>query len=174
MSQPNQAQAQTEDVGKKVEEVVKNAEELRQELAKLSEVLKVKELDEELEQLRHISNDLSAWKAKDKMYFTLKVVSESGSVEIRGRVNELSWVGSYRLSDTPVAIIFNDFFNDTTYFNKALAMYSKEVTRITNILIPQLHGIVNEAKKKLSELEGRVSKIEDMAEELKDRLEDNP
>jgi peptidoglycan hydrolase CwlO-like protein len=171
MAQVPQSQAQTEDLRGKVEEIVKNAEELRQELSRLNEVLKVEQLEGALGQLRYISEDLEGWRKKARMNFSLKA-DESDNVEVWGRASELKWIGYYRLSETPVSKIFDDFFHDTSYVMRAMSLYSEEVRRITDLLIPQLHKIVDEAKEKLSELESRMFDIEREVKKLKNRIEE--
>jgi predicted nucleic acid-binding Zn-ribbon protein len=173
VSQSNQAQAQTEDVRGKVSEIVKNIEELNQQIMKLKEVIKNKTLDDELSRLRNITDDMSAWIKKLKTYFTILVLNEGyGEVIVKGRANEVEWVHSYgRLDDLMINKIFDDFFDDARYFNSALQEYTKTIERITHLL-PGVLAAINEVKQQLSGLEDRVSGIEDEVEELKDRLEE--
>jgi len=156
-----------------VEEIEKNIEELNQQLTKLREVVRNKTLDDELTRLRNITDDMDAWLKKLKTYFSIQVLDEGhGQVIVKGRDNEVEWVRSYGgLDDLMINRIFDDFFNDTRYFNKALQEYTKTIERITHLL-PGMFTVINEVRQQLSGLEGRVSEIEDEVEELKDRLDD--
>jgi len=156
-----------------VEEIEKNIEELNQQLTKLREVVRNKTLDDELTRLRNITDDMTAWIKRLKTYFSIQVLAEGyGEVIVKGRANEVEWVRSYGgLDDLMINTIFEDFFNDTNYFNKALQEYTKTIERITHLL-PGVFTAINEVRQQLSGLEGRVSEVEDEVEELKDRLDD--
>jgi DNA repair exonuclease SbcCD ATPase subunit len=172
----NQAQAQNvknQDVRKRVEEIEKNIEELNQQLTKLKEIVKNKSLDDELSRLRNITDDMSAWIKKLKTYFSIYVLSEGyGQVVVRGRANELEWLRNYgTLDDLTINKVFNDFFDDTRYFNNALQEYTKTIEKITDLL-PSIFTTINEAKQQLNNLEDRIAEIEDDVEELKQSIDD--
>jgi archaellum component FlaC len=156
-----------EDAKKRAEEIRKNIEELNQQLTKLNELVKNKALDEELNNLRNITDDMSAWIKKLKTYFSMRVLSEGyGEVIVKGRANELEWVRSYgTLDGLTINKVFDDFFTDATYFNNALKEYAVAIERITHML-PGIFSAISEVRQQLASLEDRISKLEDEVEEL--------
>ena len=170
----NQAQnVKNQDVRKRIEEIEKNIEGLNQQLTKLKELVKNKTLDDELSRLRNITDDMTAWIKKLKTYFTIHVLNEGyGEVIVKGRTNELEWLRNYgTLDDLTINKVFNDFFDDTKYFNDALQEYTKTIEKITDLL-PGVFTTINEAKQQLNDLEDRIAEIEDDVEELKQSIDD--
>ena len=138
-------------------------------MTKLKELVKSKMnvLDDELNNLKNIAYDVSAWIKRLKTYFSIRVLNEGyGEVIVKGRANELEWLGTYgRLDGLTIDKVFDDFFADTKYFNNALKEYTKTVERITQLL-PNMFAEISEVKQQLASLEDRISKLEDEVEEL--------
>jgi predicted ribosome quality control (RQC) complex YloA/Tae2 family protein len=134
---------------------------------KLKELVKNKVLDDELNKLRNIIDDMSAWIKKLKTYFSIHVLNESyGEVIVKGRANELEWLRSYgTLDGLTINKVFDDFFTDTSYFNNALQEYTKTIERITYML-PSIFSAISEVRQQLSSLEDKISKLEDEVKEL--------
>lgn len=168
MNQENPTQTQNvEDVKKRAEEIRKDIEELNQQIVKLKELVKNKALDDEINKLRNITDDMSAWIKKLKTYFSIHVLNEGyGEVIVKGRANELEWVRSYgSLDGLTINNVFDDFFTDTKYFDNALKEYTATIERITHLL-PGIFATISEVRQQLSSLENRISKLEDEVEEL--------
>ena len=168
MNQENPTQTQNvEDAKKRAEEIRKNIEELNQQIVKLKELVKNKALDDEINKLRNITDDMSAWIKKLKTYFSIHVLNEGyGEVIVKGRANELEWVRSYgSLDGLTINNVFDDFFTDTKYFDNALKEYTATIERITHLL-PGIFATISEVRQQLSSLENRISKLEDEVEEL--------
>jgi predicted nucleic acid-binding Zn-ribbon protein len=160
-------------VRKRVEEIEKNIEELNQQIVKLKEIVKNKTLDDEFNRLRNITDDMDAWIRRLKTYFSIHVLNErDGELIIKGRTNELEWLRNYgTLDDLTINKVFNDFFDDTSYFNDALREYTKTIEKITDLL-PGVFTTINEVKQQLNDLEDRIAEIEDDVEELKQSIND--
>jgi archaellum component FlaC len=156
-----------EDVKKRAEEIRKNIEELNQQIVKLKELVKNKALDDEINNLRNITDDMSAWIKKLKTYFSIRVLNEGyGEVIVKGRANELELVKSYgSLDGLTINKVFDDFFADMRYFNDALKGYTATIERITRML-PGIFSAISEVRQQLSSLEDRISKLEDEVEKL--------
>ncbi len=136
-------------------------------MAKLKELIKNKALDDELNKLRNIVDDMSAWIKKLKTYFSVRVLNEGyGEVIVKGRANELEWVRSYgSLDGLTINKVFDDFFADTKYFNAALKEYATTIEKITHLL-PGIFATISEVRQQLATLEDRISKLEDEVKEL--------
>ena len=167
MSETPTQNVEVEDVKKRAEETRKNIEELNQQLTKLNELVKSKALDDELNNLRNITDDMSAWLKKLKTYFSIRVLNEGyGEVIVKGRDNELEWVRSYgSLDGLTINNVFNDFFTDIRYFNNALKKYAAAIERITHLL-PGIFATISEIRQQLATSENKISKHEDEVEEL--------
>ena len=159
----------TQDVQKKAEEIIRNIEELNQQVTKLKDLVKskMKVLDDELTKLRNITDDMTAWIKKLKTYFLIRVINEGyGEIVIKGRANEVEWIRSYgTLDGLTINKVLDDFFVDVNYFNNALKEYAATIERITHLL-PGILAEISEVKQQLASLEDRISKLEDEVEEL--------
>jgi archaellum component FlaC len=168
MNQETPTQTQNvEDVKKRAEEIRKDIEELNQQIAKLKELVKNKALDDEINKLRNITDDMSAWIKKLKTYFSIHVLNEGyGEVIVKGRANELEWIGTYgSLKDLTINKVFEDFFTDARYYDNALKEYTATIERITHLL-PGIFATISEVRQQLATLGNRISKLEDEVEEL--------